>query len=180
MINVENRYERAIKDGKSVEFLLARDDYFFESNFEVHSPIIIAKVFFDYSYKYGNDKMLSQLNKDIEKSLGLNLTLQELFYITHYIYIYNRYYFDNLDPDYENKASENNITLEWKISGAIKRLFYGHYKKMIQSYGSINKCSFEVGSREPNDGFIFHQLKSNIDIIQNRFGIILIPSNLTF
>jgi len=170
-----NRYEEAIMQKREIDFLLGREEFFYiEQDSGKHYSLLTMYGVFGYSQKYGNQKMLEKFNSDIYKVLKTDISVQDLFIITNYVYLYNISYLGMLSENPSKRDKENNVTVQWILSDEIKNLFTIQYKKNKKLYGHLSKDDFRWISEDPGYGFFLYQIEAKLKIIKEKFDIDLL------
>lgn len=170
-----DRYEEAIKQSKEIDFLLGREEFFYkEHETGKHSGLLTMFGVFGYSQKYGNHAMLKKFNSDIYNVLKTDLSVQDLFLITYYIYLYNNSYYGMLKENPSKRDKEDNITVQWSLNEEMKKLFTIQLEKNRKLFGHLSKDDFQWVADDPGYGFFLDQIEYRLRVLKERFGVDLI------
>lgn len=159
-----NRYEFAIKRGRTIDFLLGKREFLYEDDMfsrELHDPTLTFMDIEDYGRKHGETKMLKQFRTDIKKVLKLNLSPIDFFYISLYIYIYIRYFYEKKSP-----------TIEWIPDEETKKLIKKHYNVFLDKYDSSEEFNYKFP--EKSNGFFLSNIISKYKYLKEHFGVDLL------
>jgi hypothetical protein len=159
-----NRYEFAIKRGRTIDFLLGKREFLYEDDMfsqELHDPTLTFMDIEDYGKKHGEIKMLKQFKADIKKALQLNLSPFEFFYISSYIHMYIRYF-------YEKKS----FTIEWIPDEETKTLSKKYYDAFLNQYDPLEEFNYKFP--EQSNGFFLRNIMANYKYLKEHFGIDLL------
>jgi hypothetical protein len=94
---------------------------------------------------------------DIKKVLQLNLFPFEFFYITVYIYLYMRHFYE-----------EKSLAIEWILDEETKTLIKNHYNSFLNQFDTSEK--FNNRFPKESSGFFLDNIISNYKFIKERFG----------
>lgn len=159
-----NQYENAIKLGRTIDFLLGKREFLYEEDTfsrELHDPTVTFIDIKDYGEKHGETKMSKQLKTDIKKTLELDLSPFELFYITYYISEYIKSYYH-----------EQKLTVEWIADEEIKNLIKKHYNFFLAQFDSSEKFNYEFPKQ--SNGFFIRNIRAKYSQIKENYGVDLL------
>jgi hypothetical protein len=158
-----NNYEIAIKEDRTIDFLLGREEYHYADD-QFSSVLHTSRYTFDdikdYGEKYGEAEMLKQFKEDIKKVLELDLATFEFLNISTYIYIYML--------DYK----ERSLSIEWIPDEETKTLIKKHYNDFVNRY--IPTIDFNNQFPKQNNGFFLRNIIAKYSQIKERFGVDLL------
>jgi hypothetical protein len=159
----EDLYKRAIKQGRTIDFLLGREEYLFPDREwgGLHTGYITFSYIEEYGKKHGEEKMLKQFKADIKKALQLNLDTNDFLTISGYIYIYMRHFY-----------KEKSISIEWIPDEETKMLIKKNYNSFLDQFDPSEK--FDSHFPKQSNGFFLDNIISKYKFIKERFGIDLL------
>lgn len=159
-----NRYEQAIKIGRTIDFLLGRREFFYEEDMfsrEIHDPSVSFLYIKDYGKKQGESKMFKQFKVDIKKALKLKLLPFEFFYISYYIYVYIRSFHEEESP-----------YIEWLPDEETKMLIKKHYNTFLNQYDPSEEFNYKFP--EQSNGFFLGNIIGYYEYLKEHFGVDLL------
>lgn len=143
----ENKYEEAIAKGETVNFLLGRGSYLYP-DYDwggTHTPSLTFIDIMKFAEKYGNERMLKQLEEDLQSALQNPLNPSDFLNIVTYVHIYGV------------KFYEGKLMVVWYPDPQLKKIF----KEQLTALEKDNST----------DAFMLSEIQKSIQIIKDRFDI---------
>lgn len=155
--------------GDLKEFFYGKENAWYGSFKEgggIHQPMYTSPYIEEYSKKYGSNKMLNRLEKDLNTLLKeKDLIPFELSHIIMYIYIFIR--------DYKK---ENELSFQGVIKNRLKLLIKERLSEMVKKYGNED-THLDYAKNKNNHGYFLHSAQIAINKIKERYGVDLLGVN---